>query len=178
MDLNVVSRKLLTREGFLALITFSVGGIASIVVGIPILGYVLSPIINQPREEWKDVTFVGGNAGKPVIANSIPIGDTLEVTFQSNQAQPWSGTTVEQGAWLRRTGPSSFIAYAIYCPHLGCPVHWLPGAKIFLCPCHGSVFNTDGTVAGGPAPRPLFQFEPRVYHGRVQIKTHSLPVST
>jgi cytochrome b6-f complex iron-sulfur subunit len=25
----------------------------------------------------------------------------------------------------------------------------------FHCPCHGSVFNHDGTVAHGPAPRPL-----------------------
>lgn len=39
------------------------------------------------------------------------------------------------------------------CTHLGCvvaPVDWG-----FQCPCHGSKFDKNGKVIGGPAPRPL-----------------------
>jgi Rieske Fe-S protein len=40
------------------------------------------------------------------------------------------------------------------------------------------VFNAQGVEVGGPAPRPLFTYEVRVQGGRVQIKTHPLPVVT
>jgi menaquinol-cytochrome c reductase iron-sulfur subunit len=178
MSLNITNLrgKVLSREGFLSLFTLSFGAIAGLVVGIPIVGYVLAPLINQPPEVWRDVRLVGSN--KLVTDSTIPPGQTLEVFFESNAPMTWAGSTVNQGAWLRHNQGGGYIAYAIYCTHLGCPIHWLPEAKIFLCPCHGSVFTSDGKVAGGPAPRPLFTYLVRVQNGRVQIKTHPLPVAT
>ncbi|MBL8176152.1 MAG: Rieske 2Fe-2S domain-containing protein [Bryobacterales bacterium] len=44
-------------------------------------------------------------------------------------------------------------AVSTICTHLGCVVK--PNAEGFECPCHGSRFTHDGTVAKGPAPRPL-----------------------
>lgn len=41
------------------------------------------------------------------------------------------------------------------CTHLGCNIRWRKDKKIFECPCHGSVFDKDGRVISGPAPRPL-----------------------
>jgi len=39
------------------------------------------------------------------------------------------------------------------CTHLGCIV--APSDTGFACPCHGSRYDTDGNVTGGPAPKPL-----------------------
>lgn len=39
------------------------------------------------------------------------------------------------------------------CTHLGCVIATTEIG--FSCPCHGSRFDPDGTVLGGPAPRPL-----------------------
>jgi cytochrome b6-f complex iron-sulfur subunit len=39
------------------------------------------------------------------------------------------------------------------CTHLGCVIATTEIG--FDCPCHGSRFDAEGTVLGGPAPRPL-----------------------
>jgi cytochrome b6-f complex iron-sulfur subunit len=44
-------------------------------------------------------------------------------------------------------------AMSLVCTHLGCIV--ATTEKGFSCPCHGSVFDRDGAIAGGPAPRGL-----------------------
>jgi menaquinol-cytochrome c reductase iron-sulfur subunit len=45
--------------------------------------------------------------------------------------------------------------FAINCSHLGCSIAINENAKTFDCPCHGSRFRLDGTVAHGPAVAPL-----------------------
>ncbi len=44
-------------------------------------------------------------------------------------------------------------AISTTCTHLGCIV--AVAETGFACPCHGSRFDQDGNVTGGPAPRPL-----------------------
>lgn len=41
------------------------------------------------------------------------------------------------------------------CTHAGCTVAWSDADRTFNCPCHGSKFNTDGSVKTGPAEDPL-----------------------
>jgi Rieske Fe-S protein len=54
------------------------------------------------------------------------------------------------------TQPSAgvFKAFSTVCTHAGCAVSKIAEGTID-CPCHGSKFNLDGTVAKGPASRPL-----------------------
>src|SRR6266850_4629147 len=52
-----------------------------------------------------------------------------------------------------RASASQVLAFDARCPHLGCAVR---GAQqLLICPCHGSLFNLDGTVKLGPAQGPL-----------------------
>lgn len=44
-------------------------------------------------------------------------------------------------------------ALNLTCTHLGCTVN--AALQGFVCPCHGSRFDTEGQVIKGPADRPL-----------------------
>jgi nitrite reductase/ring-hydroxylating ferredoxin subunit len=47
-----------------------------------------------------------------------------------------------------------FKGFSAICTHAGCTVNKVADGTID-CPCHGSKFNLDGTVANGPAQKPL-----------------------
>ena len=47
-----------------------------------------------------------------------------------------------------------FKGFSAICTHAGCTVAEVVAGTI-NCPCHGSKYNLDGSVANGPASRPL-----------------------
>lgn len=49
-------------------------------------------------------------------------------------------------------------AVSTVCPHLGCLVNRAEDG-MFICPCHGSKFDTTGKVLSGPPPRGLVWVE-------------------
>ena len=49
------------------------------------------------------------------------------------------------------------FAISLICTHLGCIVSKV--SEGFICPCHGSKYDENGTVVKGPAPRALDWFE-------------------
>src|SRR6185437_7796874 len=124
---------------FLGRISLALAGVAGAVVGIPIVAYLLSPLLESAPILWRDV---GG-------VEDFTVGETVLVAFDDPSPLPWAGQTARTAVWLRRTSETSFVAFSIYCTHLGCPVNWQQSAELFLCPCHGGVYYADGTVAGG-----------------------------
>ncbi len=52
---------------------------------------------------------------------------------------------------------NKLAAISTTCTHLGCIVGVAETG--FACPCHGSRFDQDGNVTGGPAPKPLPWFK-------------------
>lgn len=155
---------LASRRRFLSRLSLALAGLAGAVVSVPIVAYLLSPLLNPVRQVWRSVGRV----------DSFQIGNTVEVAFQEPSSVPWAGQTALTAAWLRRESQDQFTAFAIYCTHLGCPVSWRATAELFLCPCHGGVYYADGRVAGGPPPRPLVRYDVRIQDGEVQLLTRPL----
>ena len=61
------------------------------------------------------------------------------------------------------------------CTHLGCTVNWLDSGSKFVCPCHGSNFDSDGRVIKGPAPGNLERYEVTLAKdGRLVINTRKI----
>ncbi|MDQ3809806.1 MAG: Rieske (2Fe-2S) protein [Chloroflexota bacterium] len=154
-----------TRRKFLSRLSLGLSGLAAAVVSVPIVAYLLSPILRPAPRQWRDLGLV----------ENFRVGETVEVAYDEPSPLPWAGQTARTAVWLRRTGETEFTAFALYCTHLGCPVNWRADAKLFLCPCHGGVYYADGTVAGGPPPHPLQQYQVRIFAGnRVQLLTQPL----
>jgi menaquinol-cytochrome c reductase iron-sulfur subunit len=156
----------LSRRALLSRVSIGLSGLAGAVVSVPILAYLLSPLINPPPQTWRDLGSV----------DTFAIGQTVKVDVEEPSPLPWAGRTARTAAWVRRTGDTSFTVFAVNCTHLGCPVNWVPNAGLFLCPCHGGVYNADGQVVAGPPPRALFTYQVRVQDGHVQILTQPLQV--
>lgn len=79
---------------------------------------------------------------------------------------------VQQGHfYISRLEDGGFLALWQRCTHLGCTVPWRKDEKQFHCPCHSSLFNTQGEVIGGPAPRPLDLFPIEIVDGNIVVDT-------
>ena len=155
----------LARRRFLSRVSFALSTLAAAVVGVPVIGFLVSPLTRKPPRAWRIVGAV----------DQFKVGDTVSVSFDDASPLPWSGVTARTAAWLRRDDESRFTAFSVNCTHLGCPVRWFKAPKLFLCPCHGGVYNADGTVAAGPPPKPLGRYPVRVRSGQVEILTSPIP---
>jgi len=153
-------RKFLTEIGVLA------AGIAAVIVTVPAVAFLLG--LRKTPTIWRPLGHV----------DDFKIGETVAVSFTDPSPLPWSGVTAKTAAWLRRKNQEEFVAFAIYCTHLGCPVRWIPSADLFMCPCHGGVFYADGSVASGPPPKPLNTYPVRVNQGLVEIQSSPVPITT
>jgi nitrite reductase/ring-hydroxylating ferredoxin subunit len=58
------------------------------------------------------------------------------------------------------------------CSHRGCSLHAgkLNADDTVTCPCHGSTFRLDGSIARGPATAPQPSFDVRTNDGQVEIR--------
>jgi menaquinol-cytochrome c reductase iron-sulfur subunit len=156
------------RSFFFRWATYGLGGLASAVVGLPLVGYLLGQ--KKPAEHW-----VGLGRSEDFEA-----GATRLVTFENPIRQPWDGLAAMTGVYVRRQAPGDgdegrFLIFAVNCAHLGCPVEWFPQSGLFMCPCHGGVYHANGDRASGPPPRALYQCVWRERDGELQVRAPHYP---
>ncbi len=85
--------------------------------------------------------------GRPIgLAADVPVGGAARFT------DPASG----QPAYAVQPQAGDFAAFSAICTHAGCTVGFSRSDDLFVCPCHGSVYDAaNGSVLQGPATRPL-----------------------
>ena len=154
------------RRTFLTEIGVLAAGVAAAIVTVPAIAFLLG--LRKTPTIWRPLGRI----------DDFKIGETVAVSFTDPSPLPWSGVTAKTAAWLHRKDQQEFVAFAIYCTHLGCPVRWIPSANLFMCPCHGGVFYADGNVASGPPPKALSTYPVRVNQGLVEIQTSPVPITT
>jgi Rieske Fe-S protein len=129
------------------------------------ISFVLSLIPFTPMVEFFFAKSQENNPSRKKIANKkdLPEGSTIifffpgeedkDRSFLTHLSQEYQQEAKEEGTDQFIT--DGFVAFNTVCPHLECPIE-LPDDDVFICPCHGGFFSIiDGTVLGGPVPRPL-----------------------
>jgi menaquinol-cytochrome c reductase iron-sulfur subunit len=158
----------ITRRRFFEKVSLALGGLCAAILGVPLVGFVIAPLLRKAPDEWLPLGKV----------DDFGIGKTVNVTIMDPSSLPWAGVTSKSAVWLRRVTEENFIAFSVHCTHMGCPVRWQAGSKLFMCPCHGGVFYADGTVASGPPPAPLVRHQVKMANGQVFLKAAPIPITT
>ena len=156
------------RRTFLRWCTAICGAIAATFLSIPVIGYFLG--LRKHSVDWVDLGAV----------TKFPLNQTRRIDFDNPLRQPWDGMTALTGVYVRYEGTNDeredqFLVLSINCAHLGCPVSWFQQSGLFMCPCHGGVYYSDGAHASGPPPRGLYHCVWRVQGGRLEIQAPHYP---
>jgi Rieske Fe-S protein len=96
----------------------------------------------------------GGSAGES--NGSGGSGGTSATALGAASEVPVGGGVIfaDQKVVVTQASQDNFQGFSAVCTHQGCTVGEVVDGTI-NCPCHGSKFNLDGTVANGPATKPL-----------------------
>ncbi|MCL4559932.1 MAG: Rieske (2Fe-2S) protein [Chloroflexi bacterium] len=159
--------ELISRRQFFNRLILALLAVGGVLMGIPFIGFLFEPLIRKFTPVWRPVGAV----------DKFPIGSTTDVSFVDANPLSWSGVTANSAAWLRRDSETQFTAFSVNCTHLGCPVRWVAGSQLFMCPCHGGVYNKNGEVVAGPPPLPLPRYPVRVNNGQVEIQASPVPIT-
>lgn len=143
--------KHVSRRDFIKAAVGAIGGVITAVMGIPVIGYLVSPALREDK------------ANKPVLIGNlanIPIGEPYPFSFTITKVNGWERTATSYGGFIWRTSanPKEMFILSSRCTHLSCRVSWHKESGVFLCPCHDASFGKAGEVLGGPPPEPLGRF--------------------
>ena len=147
--------------------------------------------LGQPADRMRPQTgdqlvFDGGDLdGQPVMADSLelnaqpvaalpkePASGVVRGRSRLNRVMVMKMDPAQMSERTFANAADGIIAYSAVCTHTGCDViNWDADELNMACPCHESQFDVlnNGTVVGGPAPRPLAMLPVEVVNGTVTV---------
>lgn len=143
-----MSRETVSRRRFLVRLTGLGAGLISLMLSVPALGFLLSPLFASRRESW---VTVGPVDDLPI---DLPVARTVYVPLDTGFQVP----PVPRVVYLVRRHDGNLRVLSNTCTHMQCNVHYEQRLGQFLCPCHGGLYDLDGINRGGPPPQPLAQW--------------------
>jgi menaquinol-cytochrome c reductase iron-sulfur subunit len=151
----------MTRRDFYRFGTVALGGLIGLVLAVPGIAYIISPLRNKERDEQFE-TLTG--------LKQLEVGVPRSFTIIQDRRDAWVTYPSEPvgSVWLIRQPEGSgpvVIALTSECPHLGCAVNLAADGKGFLCPCHTSSFDLEGQPKNQVPPRPMDRLDVQLTEG-------------
>lgn len=115
-------------------------------------GLVLSAGALAACGSGEDKPAAGGESSKPAESSEAAPAEGGAIAKTADV--PVGSGVIVDGVVITQPVAGEFKAFSAVCTHKGCDMNKVADGTID-CPCHGSKFNLDGTVAKGPATEPL-----------------------
>jgi menaquinol-cytochrome c reductase iron-sulfur subunit len=148
-----------TRRTFFRLVTAAAAGLIGLGLAVPLIGYVISPALKRREQPWVEV-------GK---TDDLPVGTPKQLDYVQTIQDGWMASQTHKAVWAVKQADGRVTVLSPICTHLGCGHRWDDADRKFKCPCHGSVYDAEGRVLAGPAPRRLDVLPSKVEDGRLFV---------
>ena len=150
----------LKRRGFMELTIAVLAALSGLAIGLPLIGSVIKPSLQKGQQRFARVGKV----------DTLKTGTPEDLNFADITEDAYIRSTDFHSVWVIKNSDTNVTAYSPICPHLGCRYKWQADSDHFVCPCHGSVFDKDGKVLAGPAPRPLDTLPTKIENGDLYVE--------
>jgi menaquinol-cytochrome c reductase iron-sulfur subunit len=156
----MTEEKKIGRRQFMSIVTWAVGALIGLALGVPGVAYIVGPALQrQEEDEWIRL----GSIAK------VDLGTPTLFKAKIERRTGWIVSEEELSFYLLTENGRDFIAMSNICTHLGCRVRWIEDQEQFLCPCHNATFGKDGSVVSGPPPRPLDVYQVKVEEDQIYV---------
>jgi len=149
------------RRGFVKIVLTFLGSIMGAVIGIPAIGYLVSPAAKTQKSEAK--ISLG-----PL--ENYQVGTPTLFSFTRSKINGWEKTVNSYGVFVLRKEGDQVKVFSNICTHLSCRVSWKEDSSEYICPCHDAQFDIEGRVLGGPPPAPLNEYPVEIEEGNIFIQ--------
>ncbi|MBF0504384.1 MAG: ubiquinol-cytochrome c reductase iron-sulfur subunit [Candidatus Omnitrophica bacterium] len=146
------------KRNFIKGLTAALLGFLTLGLSLPFVSYLI-PASN----EGADRKFI-----KVPNFSAIPVGKPTKMTFEDLDVQAFIRSQVVYDVWVIKHSDTQATVYSPLCPHLNCRYTFINNQ--FNCPCHGSLFDENGKVIGGPSPRPLDTLAYKIESGELYVQ--------
>jgi Rieske Fe-S protein len=172
------------RRSFLvelsALVIGAVAGVSGLLAGLLVF---FDPLMR--KKQMPKLYRRGGGAGDDFLRitslDAVPLGGAPQrFPVLADQIDAWNFSPGQPvgAVYIRRTGPAEVEVFHATCPHAGCAVTYVDGAKAYHCPCHNSSFDINGQKLNqpgkdNPSPRDMDTLEvdaDRLQRGEIWVK--------
>ena len=160
-----------SRRSFFKLASIGIGSVLTVMLGYPL-------IVSLVSKSKTLVAKIFSNLG-PVnnIQDSFsPVEQPTKLNFSNTVQDAFISTTNPEQVWVVKKSSDDLKVFSPVCPHLGCRYNWDEERKLFVCPCHNSVYTIEGKLISGPAPRGLDELPVEIKNSNLYVKYEKFQV--
>jgi menaquinol-cytochrome c reductase iron-sulfur subunit len=149
-----------SRRGFLKIAIGFLNGLIAIMLAVPGLGFLLTPVFRKGSASWVKLGTVEKYAGD----------EPQKAVFKYTSTSGYTTAEKTGFVWVVAEDAQNIAVLSAVCSHTGCNVAWQADEQKFVCPCHEGRYDRHGDVLSGPPPRPLTKLQTRIDNGQLLVE--------